>query len=98
MRLRIRVQPRGSRNRIMGIHDDALKVQVTAPPVEGAANEAVIEVLSKWLGVPRRAVAIVHGDSGRNKVVEIVAGAPAELAARVQAGLEGFVDKRFEDA
>ena len=60
----MRVQPRSARDRVVGLHGGALKVQVTAPPVDGAANRAVIELLAEWLGVPRRAVAVVRGQHG----------------------------------
>lgn len=93
VRLSVRVQPRGSSSRVVGLWGDALKVQVTAPPVEGAANEAVIAVLSEWLEVPRRVITIVRGDSGRDKVVEIAVSAPANLVALVEAKLAPFVDK-----
>jgi len=87
IRLRVRVQPRASQNRIVGLHGDAVKVQVTAPPVEGAANEAVRELVAAWLDVPRRTVTLVQGQTGRNKVIEIAAEAPAKLAARLEAAL-----------
>lgn len=93
LRLAVRVQPRSSRNRVVGTHGEAVKVQVTAPPVEGAANEAVVAVVAEWLGVARRAVAIVQGLSGRDKVVEVTAADPLGLGARVDAALRGLVDK-----
>ncbi len=71
VRFAIRVQPRSSRPGVDGLHGDALKVRVGAAPVDGAANEAVVEVLASALGVPRRAVRIVVGDSSRSKVVEV---------------------------
>ena len=87
LRLRVRVQPRGSRNRVVGVHADALRVQVTAPPVEGAANAAVVELLAEWLHVPRRSVTIVAGMSARDKVVSITAQAGVELGARLETAL-----------
>ena len=56
---------------IDGIRDGALLVRVTAPPVEGAANSAVIDVLAEAFDVPRSAIEIVSGNHGRNKVVSI---------------------------
>ena len=53
------------------MHGDALRVRVNAPPVEGAANEAVVEVLAKALGVAKRRVSIVSGERSRSKVVEV---------------------------
>jgi uncharacterized protein (TIGR00251 family) len=54
-----------------GVHGVALRVRVHAPPVEGAANAAVIEVIAAALGLPKRSVRIVSGDSSRSKVVEV---------------------------
>ena len=70
-RFAVRVQPRSSRAGVDGVHGDALRVRVNAPPVEGAANEAVVEVLAKALRVPKRAVTIVRGATSRSKVVEV---------------------------
>lgn len=85
VRVAARVQPRSAHERVIRGHGPALKIQVTAPPVDGAANQAVIALLAKWLGVPRRSVAIVQGLSGRHKVVEVASADPAELARRIQA-------------
>jgi uncharacterized protein (TIGR00251 family) len=71
VRFGVRVQPRASRAGVDGVHGDALRVRVSAPPVDGAANDAVVEVLATALGVPRRAVTIVAGAGSRSKVVEV---------------------------
>lgn len=68
---RVRVSPRASRDAIGGAHDGALKVALTAPPVEGAANAALVKLLAKRLGVSKSAVRIVSGESSRNKRVEV---------------------------
>ncbi|MBI4266708.1 MAG: YggU family protein [Acidobacteria bacterium] len=75
----VRVIPRASKSCIAGTRDDALVVRLTAPPVEGAANEALVEVLAKTLGVPKRAVTIASGEHTRHKRVR-VAGIDAETA------------------
>ncbi len=93
VRLKVRVQPASSRDRVVGAHGDAVKVQVTATPVGGAANAALVEVLAKWLSVPRRAVAIIHGATGKDKLVEVVTDAPDELAERIESALRTSVDK-----
>mgnify|MGYP003338311304 CR=1 FL=1 len=67
--LTLRVQPRASRTAIAGMHGDALKVQVSAPPVDAAANEAVVALVAELLGVPRSAVGIIRGATSRTKVV-----------------------------
>ncbi len=71
VRFAIHVQPRSSRPGVDGVHGTALKVRVGAAPVDGAANEAVIEVLIEALNVSRRAVSIVSGHTSRSKVVEV---------------------------
>jgi uncharacterized protein (TIGR00251 family) len=93
IRLALRVQPRAARTRVVGPHGQALKVQVAAAPVDGAANAAVVSLIAEWLGVPRRAVAIIQGDSGRDKVVEVAADDPGALAERVAAQLRGALTR-----
>lgn len=84
IRVSVHVQPRASRSEVVGTHGSALKVRIQAPPVEGAANEAVINLLAERLGVPRRAVRIVAGSSSRSKTVEI--DGTTEEAVRALAG------------
>jgi len=67
----VRVVPRSSRNQIVGVEGGALKIKLTAPPVEGAANAALIECVAEWLGVKRSAVSIVSGDKARNKIMRV---------------------------
>lgn len=69
--LRVRVQPRASRDALGGEREGALVVRLTAPPVEGAANEALARFLGKTLGVAPSAVRVVAGASSRNKVVSV---------------------------
>jgi uncharacterized protein (TIGR00251 family) len=67
----ILVQPRASRAKIGPVHDGRLKISVTAPPVDGAANAAVIELLAARLGVARGAIEIAAGQTGRRKRVRV---------------------------
>ena len=71
VRFSVRLQPRASRNEIAGLQGSSLKIRVTAPPVDGLANQALIDFLSDSLGVSRRNVCIVSGQSSRTKVVEV---------------------------
>ena len=77
--LRVRVQPRASKDALGGEREGALVVRLTAPPVEGAANEALARFLGRTLGVAPSAVRVLSGASGRNKVVS-VAGLDAATA------------------
>jgi uncharacterized protein (TIGR00251 family) len=71
VRVSVRVQPRASREAIRGIRNGALEVSLTAPPVDGKANAALLALLADRLGVPRRAVSLVRGDTGRDKLVAV---------------------------
>jgi hypothetical protein len=68
----VRVAPRASRDAIEGAYQGALKVRLTAPPVDGRANEALIRLLAERLNVPKSAVRIVAGEKSRTKRVEII--------------------------
>jgi uncharacterized protein len=93
MRLRIHLQPRAARTRLVGRHGDAIKVQVHAPPVDGAANAALIELLAEVLEVPRATVRILSGASSRDKVIEIESPDLVEARQRLEAALQPRVDK-----
>jgi uncharacterized protein (TIGR00251 family) len=71
VRFAVRAQPRASRSEVVGEHGDALRVRLAAPPVEGEASDELVRCLAKWLDVPRGAVRLVAGATGRNKVVEV---------------------------
>lgn len=68
----VRVQPRSSRAEISGVHDGALRVRLTAPPVDGAANRQCIELLSRKMKIPKRAVRIASGAGARRKRLKIL--------------------------
>lgn len=71
VRVNVHVQPRATTSEIVGQHGTALKVRLHAPPVDGAANDALVDLMAAALHVPRRAVRIVAGLSSRAKTVEI---------------------------
>jgi len=85
VRLTLHIQPRASRTEVAGVHGDALKIRLAAPPVDGAANDALVAFLAERLGVARAAIALVSGATGRRKVL-LVTGAGAEaVRARLDA-------------
>lgn len=82
--LRVRVQPRAPRSEIVGWRGDGtLSVRVSAPPVEGGANEALGELLAAALGVRPAAVRIVHGVRGRDKLVRVAGVTLGEIRQRI---------------
>lgn len=80
----VHAQPRAKKSEVAGLHGGALKVRIAAPPVEGAANEAIIAFFAKLLEVPRSAVTLKQGGRSRHKTLEIQ-GDTAELASRIAA-------------
>lgn len=93
--LAVTVQPRASRNQIVGVHGDALKIKLTAPPVENAANRMCIQFLAKCLGLPRSAVEIVSGHTSRRKhllIRSISKTSPAEDRTALKAKLISLAD------
>lgn len=84
----VQVIPRASRTRVVGRQGDRLKVQLSAPPVDGAANQALIELLSETLGVRRGAVSIQSGETSKKKRVRIEGSGAADAVERLAASLE----------
>ena len=80
MKLALKVTPGAKRNEVLGWEDDypqvgrVLKLKIAAPPVEGKANKEIVLFLAKTLGIPKSAVELVHGTSGRIKLAEVPDG------------------------
>ena len=87
MKIKIYVQPNASRSQIVGLHADALKIKIKAPPVDGEANEEVIRFLSEFLKIPRKKISLKHGQTGRNKLVEIEVDASEESTVKSKLGI-----------
>jgi uncharacterized protein (TIGR00251 family) len=83
--IHVYVAPRSSANKVVGVHNGALKVALTAPPVEGAANKALVEFFAKTLDVPKSAVKLVSGETSRHKVISVV-------GVEAQASLKRLMD------
>jgi uncharacterized protein len=79
--LAVRVHPGARKNGVTGLHADAVKIALTAPPVDGKANEALIAFLAEALRLPRARIAIVAGVTSRTKTVRITGKSAAEVAA-----------------
>jgi uncharacterized protein (TIGR00251 family) len=68
---RVRVQPRASKSQLAGVMDGAVKVRLTAPPVDGEANQACLKFFARLFGVPQSSVELVSGHTGRNKTLRV---------------------------
>lgn len=79
----VRVHPRAKKNAITGEIGDALKISLTAPPIEGRANEACIVFLAELLNVPRSSVTIASGRNSRNKVIRVAGISAGEFRKRL---------------
>lgn len=83
----IKVHPRARKNAITGTMGDALKLALTAPPVEGKANQAVIEFFADLFAIPRSSVTIASGETSRNKIVRITGLSRSTVEQRLSAAL-----------
>lgn len=86
MRMSVRVIPRSSKNSITW-EEGMLKVRLTAPPVDGAANEALIALLAHRLGLPKRDIRIVQGATGRQKTIEIMGMTDEAIEQKIRGAL-----------
>ena len=86
VRLAVRVQPRAARSEIAGLFGDRIRIRLAAPPVDGAANDALVRFLAGALGVPPREVRIVAGLTSRSKTVIATGVSAEEAAARLGVG------------
>lgn len=80
--LTLHIQPGAKKTEIAGVHGDALKIRLAAPPVDGKANAALLAFVAEVLDLPKQAVSLKSGQTSRRKVVEAI-GAPADVARRL---------------
>lgn len=80
----VRVVPRASKNEISGRHGEAVKIRLTAPPVEGAANQALTDFLADVLGIRKSQIEILTGHASRDKIVCVVGLTPQEVEERLK--------------
>lgn len=86
IRLTVLIAPNAKKNEVVGVLDDALKIRVQAQPIEGKANEALMRYLADLLHVPKSALSVMHGHTGKRKIIEIAApGLTVENARRMLA-------------
>ena len=84
--LSVKLQPRAPANEIGGALGDELRIKVTAPPVDAAANQALVELLADTLDCPRSRVELIRGHTSRHKTVKLHGFKPQEVAARLETG------------
>ena len=89
----LHIQPRASRNEIVGVQGESLKVRLTAPPVDGAANKMCLAFLAQCLDLPKSSLEIVAGATGRSKQV-FVPGDPDSVRAALEKGLKQSGNKK----
>jgi hypothetical protein len=82
--LKVYLQPKASKNEIVGPYRDGIKVRITAPPVEGKANEALVQFLAKVLKIPGSRIEIVRGHHSREKTLKITGMGEQELAVKLR--------------
>jgi uncharacterized protein len=88
------VQPRASRTELIGVRGDEIRVRVAAPPVDGAANDALVRFLADIIGVARSAVTVISGAGSRSKVVLVTGVTPAHAARRLGLADSGSAGSR----
>ena len=81
--LAVRVTPRSSRNQVLGLRDGVVAIKLQAPPVDGAANAALLAYVAEQLGVPRREVTLVRGDTSRSKWIAVKGLSAKDLQQRL---------------
>lgn len=86
--IRVRAQPGASQERIVGVHGDALKIAVSAPPERGSANQHIAELLASALDVPKRAITLLSGATSRDKRFAVEGRSPEECRALLRPFLE----------
>jgi uncharacterized protein (TIGR00251 family) len=87
-KFQVKVHPRARKNAITGVVGEALNVALTAPPVEGRANDACIAFLAEFLNVPRSSVTIAAGETSRQKLIRVAGLSAAQVEAKLRAVID----------
>jgi len=85
VRFEVHAKPRARKSKVVGERGDAVEIALAAPPVEGAANEELVRFVGKVLGLPKRDVTLVRGDTSREKLLAVVGLSVVEVEARLRA-------------
>lgn len=84
--MRVHAKPRAKKSCVKGVREGAVEVAIAAPPIDGAANEELVRFLAGELGLPKRDVRLLRGESGRTKLVEVVGLEAGEVRRRLGLG------------
>jgi len=87
VRFEVHAKPRAKKSKVVGERGDAIEIALAAPPVDGAANEELVRFLARFLGIPKRGIELVRGETSREKLVAITGLTLAEVEARLRAGV-----------
>ena len=87
------IQPRSSKNKICGLRGESLKIRLTSPPVDGAANKMCVKLLAKMLSVSPSRIVIVNGHAGRNKIIRVDGINTSELLKKIPQPIENDSQK-----
>lgn len=71
MKLKVLIQPNAKKNEVVGIYNDSIKIKIKSPPIDGKANETLIKFLSETLNISKKNITLLHGLTGKNKLIEI---------------------------
>jgi len=82
--LTLHIQPGARKTEVAGLHGEALKIRLAAPPVDGKANEALVRFVAAALGLPRSAVQLKSGQTSRHKVLEVIGTSPSALKSLLE--------------
>ena len=85
VRFEVHAKPRAKKSRVVGERGDAVEIALAAPPVDGAANEELVRLLGKVLGIPKRDIELVRGEGSREKLLAVTGLPASEVEARLRA-------------
>lgn len=89
VRFEVHAKPRAKKSKVVGERGDAVEIALAAPPVDGAANEELVRFVGKVLGLAKRDVRLVRGDTSREKLVAVTGLSVDEVEARLRAAISG---------
>jgi uncharacterized protein (TIGR00251 family) len=90
IRFAVAVQPRASKNAVVGLHNNTLKIRLTSPPVEGAANRTCVKFLAEFLDISPARITIAAGETSRVKTIQVAAMSEKDFLAKLESSISGL--------